>query len=123
MARLGNIKLSLNDNDQFLITSTENIDDFGKEIGYKENDILKKINGQVINLEQWREIIQDFQENTVMGEKVKIEVIRTINGKEKTLKLKAKAMTFNYRLPSKLTVQPNASQEAIKIRNLWLSGT
>ena len=61
--------------------------------------------------------------NTVMGEKVKIEVIRTINGKEKTLKLKAKAMTFNYRLPSKLTVQPNASQEAIKIRNLWLSGT
>ena len=54
VARLGNIKLSLNDNDQFLITSTENLDDFGKEIGYNENDILKKINGQVINLEQWR---------------------------------------------------------------------
>ncbi|MDC1516246.1 peptidase M61 [Cyclobacteriaceae bacterium] len=122
LAMWGNFKLGLNDNNQILALATDNLDDFGTQIGFQQNDIFYKLNGNELNIDTWRDLLYDFQENTIAGTKVKIELIREIKGKTKILKRKAKAETYQYQYPDELFITKEATPQENKIRTYWING-
>ena len=122
LAMWGNFKLGLNDNNQILALATDNLDDFGTQIGFQQNDIFYKLNGNELNIDTWRDLLYDFQENTIADTKVKIELIREIKGKTKILKRKAKAETYQYQYPDELFITKEATPQENKIRTYWING-
>ena len=122
LALWGNFKLGLNDNNQIIALDTDQLDAFGTQIGFQENDVFYKLNDNELNLDTWRALLYDFQENTIDGSKVKIELIRKIKGKTKIIKRKAKAETYLYQYPNELIISNESSPEENKIRSYWING-
>ena len=122
LAFWGNFKLGLNDNNQIIALATDNLDAFGTQIGFQENDVFYKLNGNELNLKTWRNLLYDFQENTIAGSKVKIELIREIKGKTKIIKRKAKAETYQYQYPDELIIAKEATPQENKTRTYWING-
>ena len=122
LALWGNFKLGLNDNNQIIALATDNLDAFGTQIGFQENDVFYKLNGNELNLKTWRNLLYDFQENTIAGSKVKIELIREIKGKTKIIKRKAKAETYQYQYPDELIIAKEATPQENKTRTYWING-
>ena len=122
LALWGNFKLGLNDNNQIIALATDNLDAFGTQIGFQENDVFYKLNGNELNLKTWRNLLYHFQENTIAGSKVKIELIREIKGKTKIIKRKAKAETYQYQYPDELIIAKEATPQENKTRTYWING-
>ncbi|MAJ49993.1 MAG: peptidase M61 [Flammeovirgaceae bacterium] len=122
LAYWGNFKLGLNENNQIIALDTDHLDAFGTQIGFKENDVFYKLNGNELNLSTWRNLLLDFQENTIDGSKVKIELIREIKGKTKIIKRKAKAETYQYKYPNELIISNESDPQENKLRSFWING-
>ncbi len=74
---LGNPDLNYNDETKRLfVEGIRDLDEFGKELGYKKGDELSKLNGQEIKLEKVKEMIGDYYGNLREGDKVTIEIYR-----------------------------------------------
>ena len=121
LALWGNFKLGINEKNQIIALNTDHLDAFGTQIGFQENDVFYKLNGKELNLETWRDLLLDFQENTKDGSKVKIELIREIKGKTKTIKRKAKAETYQYKYPDELIISNESGPQEDKIRSYWMN--
>lgn len=121
LALWGNFKLGMNENNEIIVLNTDHLDAFGSQIGFQENDIFHKLNGKELNLETWRDLLLNFQENTKDGSKVKIELIREIKGKTKTIKRKAKAETYQYKYPNELIISNKSGPQEDKIRSYWMN--
>ncbi len=83
---LGNVDLNVNENDQIYIESTENVDEFGKKMKYKEDDVLFSINGKELNLGNAKEIFTNLRENAQEGDRLEVIVLRGKKMKKKKLK-------------------------------------
>ena len=121
LALWGNFKLGLNDNNQIIALDTDHLDAFGAQIGFQENDVFYKLNGNELNLDTWRDLLYDFQENTITGSKVKIELIREIKGKTKIIKRKAKAETYQQQYPNELLISNDVTSKENKLRSYWIN--
>jgi predicted metalloprotease with PDZ domain len=74
---LGNPDLNYNEKTKRLfIEDASDLDEFGKQLGFKKGDELYKLNGVEIKIEKVKEIISNYYEGLNEGEKVTIEVYR-----------------------------------------------
>ena len=119
---LGNISFSANENYQIIVENTANMNEFGKQLGYQPGDILQSINGKEITLETIQDVLEGFQMNTQSGDKIKIDVLREMNGKQKKVKLKAIAELVEVDRPSEIISQTELSDLQKQTRNIWLNG-
>jgi predicted metalloprotease with PDZ domain len=120
---LGNIGFMQNeDGSRLKIVDISEMNDFGVEMGYKKDDILLSVNGDEIYLDNAAEVFENFQNNIDTGKKVKVQVLREINGETKVIKLKAKAMSVETTEKHKLEFAENPSDDALNLRNKWLNG-
>jgi predicted metalloprotease with PDZ domain len=85
---LGNTDLNFNEKtNRLYIAGISEMDEFGKDLGFKMNDELSKINGKEIKIESIKEIINSYYESLKEGDKVSVEVYRP-KGKKGKYKIK-----------------------------------
>jgi predicted metalloprotease with PDZ domain len=74
---LGNPDLNYNEKTKRLfVERTGDLDEFGKELGYKVGDEFSKLNGKEIRIEQVKEIIGDYYNTVKEGDVVTLEIYR-----------------------------------------------
>ncbi|MEQ9425249.1 MAG: peptidase M61 [Cyclobacteriaceae bacterium] len=118
---LGNISLGVDpDTRQVAITGTSEMNDFGKEMAYQIGDKLKSFNGTEVTTENIADLVAEFRNTFNAGDKVKMEVKRSVNGKSKKVKLKAPAQTIETEVEGEIRVNRNATDEQVKLRKAWI---
>lgn len=85
---LGNVDMDVTKDGKIFVTSTKELDKFGKKIGYKKGDVLISLNGQQIDMHNVGQILNEYKQNVKKGDTLEILVKRR-GKKEKLLKTKA----------------------------------
>ncbi len=116
----GNIGINVNEDSKLVIDDISEMNEFGKALGYKEGDVLLKLQGTPVTLVDARKILTDFHDNTKPGEKVTVLVAREVKGKVKEKKLKAKAQTVTTTRNDVLEFNPDATEDQLRLRKVWL---
>lgn len=74
---LGNPDLDYNEKTKRIyVSSVQDLDAFGKELGYKKGDELNKLNGQELNIQKIKEAIGNYYDTVKEGDQVTVEVYR-----------------------------------------------
>ncbi len=120
---VGNIEFGYNfGTGRIKVASTDDLDDFGKDMGWKVGDEIIEFNGIEVDLYTIGDVISDFYSNTQIGDKVEVLVARPDgedNFKEK--KLKAKARTAEYTEYHLMQAVPEPSELQLRMRKVWIN--
>ncbi|WP_425391775.1 peptidase M61 [Ekhidna sp.] len=116
----GKFTPALNENQEIYVAGTDEMNDFGKDLGLKEGDVLLEWAGQEINIQSFQDVIQSFYNDTKAGDKITVMVRREVKGKTKEVKLKAKAKKVKSSQKHLLEEIENPSPEQQKIKAFWL---
>jgi predicted metalloprotease with PDZ domain len=100
----------------FFIKDTKNLDDFGKSIGFKEGDILKKWDGKDLNIESINEVLGGFFGGMIEGLPFTIDVERD----GKPVQLKGTVTKSNVMKDYVLELTPNPTPAQLELRKQWL---
>jgi len=118
---LGGIGLSYNPETKHLfIAGISEMNDFGNSMGYKVNDEIISINGEVLDIQNVQEQLDDYKQNVKEGEKVTVVIARERKGKVKNKTLKGKAFLVEKQKNYLIEFNEKATKEQIQIRNAWL---
>ena len=118
---LGGVLLSFNPETQRLfIADMGSIDEFGESMGYKTNDEIVSINGEMVDVDKVQEQIATYKKNTKPGDKVEVVVARRDKGEYKNKKLKSKAVLVEKHKGFLIEFDPNATPDQLKLRKQWL---
>ncbi|MGZ3865638.1 MAG: M61 family metallopeptidase [Bacteroidia bacterium] len=103
-----------------VVFDTQKMDDFGKKMGYRENDEIVLFNGKQVTMENYKEVLFGFLQNAKVGDKLEVEVARKKRKKEKIKTLSAKVQTVRVTIPNHITVNKEATQKQVIARSAWL---
>ncbi|UTA68841.1 peptidase M61 [Emticicia sp. 21SJ11W-3] len=104
------------------IANASNMNDFGKKMGYQQNDEIISLNGQPFELTKVQHLLDDYSNNTKEGDPVVMEVARkNSEGKEEIVKLSAPAMLVEVVEKNVLKPADNPTPAQLKLRKDWLS--
>ncbi|MCU0355058.1 MAG: peptidase M61, partial [Cytophagales bacterium] len=119
---LGGIQLGYNpDTKRLVIASTEQINDFGRKIGYQEKDELVSLNGTALTLENAQQAITDYRDKTKEGDNLEIVVVRKdANGKEQQVKLQGKVEAQEVEQRHLFSLMQNPTAEQTALRGAWI---
>ena len=112
------------DNGTIFIQNEEMLDPFGKALGYKNGDVIKKMNGK--DFPQLGPELQPFLGEIVMsfnvGDPFSVTVNRPneIDGNTEEVLLETPLFKIKRPAPFNLTIIEDATLEQIKLRNEWL---
>ncbi len=120
VATTGKFSLGVNEDQEIIIQDISNLNDFGKALGYQKDDVLLSWNGHPVNLETVNFVFEDHYANTEANDKIKVVVRRIVDGKEKEVKLKSKAVLVESTAKHVLEINENPSKEQMEIRDIWL---
>ncbi|MFY0625084.1 MAG: peptidase M61 [Reichenbachiella sp.] len=118
---LGHISFSVNDEDnRLIIQSIDAMNTFGKEMGYKEGDIIVKFDGVDIDIENYEEEFAAFKERHKKGDEIVALVLREDKkGKRKKKKLSANAIEVEVKSKAYMEIEFNATEQQEAIRKAW----
>ncbi len=119
---VGNIGLDVDDDQNIIVASTDEMNDFGKDMGFVTYDIIKSVNGDEFNLQTAGDILNAWRYDFKEGKKIKIVVLRMVEGEQKEIKLKAKAQTVETEERHILTFMESPSEEQEEVKKYWLEG-
>ncbi|ALI97887.1 M61 family metallopeptidase [Rufibacter tibetensis] len=104
-----------------MVASVENLNAFGKQLGYKAGDQLWQINGEDLNLRNATDLINKHVMNTKEGTPISVTVGRKdANGTVKPVVLKANLTAAEETVSHLLTPDPNATPAQVALREAWL---
>ncbi|WP_242927429.1 peptidase M61 [Pontibacter vulgaris] len=108
--------------DKITVADTEDLDAFGKKLGFKTDDQLLTMNGKEITPLTIRDIIGTQLQEMKPGEPIVFEVGRKNKaGKIKKKKLKGKVMQVERETLYVLQPAPDATEQQLKLRAAWLN--
>lgn len=99
---------------------TENMDEFGKAMGFKEGDELIAFNGTELTLNNVKDVLVSFLTKAKEGKKLKVVVSRVVDGKSKKVKLKGKIQKVGVTERHLISPNEDATPEQVKVRKAWL---
>lgn len=119
---LGGISIGLSAaTNRLIVVNTPNMDDFGKAMGYQENDELLKFDGKKLTLDNAQVVISKFMNDVKEGDELKVVVMRkNEKGKLKKVKLSSKVFRVIPSRRSNLVLFPNPSPEQSLVRAAWI---
>jgi predicted metalloprotease with PDZ domain len=119
---LGNMEVNFNpETKRLIVTNTDQLDEFGKAMGFKEGDEFVAFNSKKLTIENLQQVIVDYIRNGKAGDQVTILVARKDDkGLEKEVKLSAKAIETEKRQRHVLRPVENPSAEQLALRKAWL---
>ncbi|HAD97440.1 MAG TPA: peptidase M61 [Cryomorphaceae bacterium] len=119
----GNLSFSYNfETERLRVEDVNDMDAFGRELGFREGDELIEFNGEEVKLSNVTDILNQYYESTEVGDKVKVKIARPDGDggfKEKTLK--AKAIMGNVKRKHDLEVMENPTPAQLKMRKAWIN--
>ena len=120
---LGHLSFSVNESDnRLIIQSIDQMNVFGKEMGYKEGDIIYKFDGVEIDIENYEEEFLAFNDRHQVGDKIQAVVLRTDEkGKLKKVKLKAEAIEIDRKIEASMMLSDTPSATQLKLRKDWVN--
>ncbi|MEO1437758.1 MAG: hypothetical protein AAFV80_19620, partial [Bacteroidota bacterium] len=101
---------------EFFIQDEAALDDFGKAIGFKQNDVLKSWGGEALTIQTINEVLTDFFINAKEGDDLVIGVTR--GGEE--VDLKTKVILVESEEKHGFELMEAATDEQIALRKAWL---
>lgn len=118
----GDIAFGFNPATQRLVYSERSeFDEFGKDLGLQHGDELLAINDEEITLQNIRELIQNYLQNSEEGDKIKITVARPEEeGEYDEEKLKARVILSPNVIKHDLQLLDQLSPEQAKLRQAWI---
>jgi predicted metalloprotease with PDZ domain len=120
---LGGVSIGLNPaNNHLIALNTTQMDDFGKAMGYQENDEILKFNGKKLTLDNAQVVLTDYMQHVKEGDQLKVVVLRkkSENAKAKKVKLHSKVFAVLPVRRSNLVLTPNPTSRQFMIRNSWI---
>lgn len=119
---LGNVGLGFDsDRNMLIISSVDDVNSFGEQLGYEKGDLLVSINDNIISPMNFEEVYSKFLSQKE-GEKVTIVVLRkNKKGIEKEKKLKGKVTAISTTMGGAVTWDVNPTEKQLKIRKSWLN--
>jgi predicted metalloprotease with PDZ domain len=119
---LGGAAMGYNqETDKIYVMDTGNMDEFGKSLGYKNNDDIISINGVKIGADNINTEITRLKKTLKVGDKVEVVVSREEKGKKKNVTLKSKAMEVEKTKKYLIEFNPSATPEQLSQQKFWLS--
>ncbi len=107
---------------KIIVAETEDMDEFGKRMGFMKNDQLLKFNDTKITTENIRSLIADSLQQMRPGDRITITVGRKrSNGSVRTKKLKGRVTPIERQTMHLLEVDPNATEQQKALRAAWLN--
>lgn len=117
---LGGIRIREN-NGQFFIASTQNLNEFGKKMGYAAGDSVLSINGTLITSKNLNEILTALNIQAKEGDILKVVVVRKNAEKNEIVTLVQPIFFVDIKHFNELLFDDNASKQQLMLRNNWLS--
>jgi predicted metalloprotease with PDZ domain len=103
-----------------MIANTSEATDLGQRLGLKAMDEIVSVNGQPFNLETYASVLQAYDEEFKMGDKVSFVVKRKVSDTEtrqETLSADLREATVTY--PTLVPLE-NPSASALQLRQAWM---
>lgn len=118
----GSPDLDLNPETQrLMVTDTKDIDDFGKDLGFKKGDELYKLNGVELKIESVKDVIGNYFNTVKEGDKVTIDIYRPKGkGKYKAKILKAKAKKIKITERNKIALKEKLTEKQKQTLRAWI---
>ena len=118
---LGSIGLGLNEEQKLMVADNSHMNEFGKQMGYQNGDVLLAVNGQPISLIVFQQMLDKLNEEAVTGQPLTITVRRKVDGETKEVDLTAPILKLPVIGRNVLVEKEDATPQQIKLRNAWLS--
>ena len=122
VASLGKVTLGYNaKTSRVAVTDVEQMNEFGKKLGYRKGDEFVSLNGKEMTADTFRQLTSDYQANTKEGDPVEVVVARKgEDGKESNVKLSAPAILVDSDAQYEVISLPNPAPEQTALRDAWL---
>lgn len=119
---MGGIKLGVDpDSKKIVVADASKMSDVGREMGYKEGDVLVKFNGQDLTLQNIEDVLTKFHDTAKEGDKMEVVVMRkNSKGKEKKKKLKGSVQTTTTEVKYQVKPMTNPTEKQVQTRKAWL---
>lgn len=119
---MGGASMSYNEEiDKIYVVDTGNMDEFGKSLGYKNNDIIYSINGVEITADNVKTELARLKNTLKEGDKIEVVVGREVKGKSKNVTLKSKAMLAEKTKKYFIEFNPSATPQQLTLQKAWLN--
>jgi membrane-associated protease RseP (regulator of RpoE activity) len=117
----GKVETAVNKDSRVVISGTDNMNDFGKKMGYQAGDIILEINGQEVTAANARSIIDKAVTNAPAG--APLEVV--VNRKDSKGNFIRKKLTGNITQTAVetthvLRINPEATTQQKQLQQAWL---
>ncbi|MCG8318587.1 MAG: peptidase M61 [Cytophagales bacterium] len=118
----GNINLGFDPEARKLIVSgTDNMNEFGKKMGYKTGDLLLKINERDIPLQGLEQFIDAIKASMQEGDTFSVTVLRAgESGEKEEMILSSEIFKTARKEYHVMSINENATEQQLKIRQAWL---
>jgi len=119
---LGNVGMGIDaGSDRLMVVGTEGMNNFGKQMGYREGDVFVSINGSPVNVDNFQKVYANFLA-LKDGDKVTIVVLRkNKKGIVKEKRLKGKVTAVVSANVGFVQWKPNPTERQLMIRKIWLN--
>ncbi|WP_234462530.1 M61 family metallopeptidase [Adhaeribacter terrigena] len=108
---------------RLIVADTENMNAFGKKMGFKKDDQLISINGEDMSPETAAEVLEKNVKYAPEGSRITVVVNRkNAAGKMQEVKLKGRLMKTLEKTENQLSLDPMATPKQKKLRDAWLYG-
>lgn len=119
---MGGASMSYNqETDRIYVVDTGNMDEFGKSLGYKNNDNIISFNGTEITPDNVKEEMARLKKTLKEGDKVEVVVQREEKGKVKNVTLKAKAISVEKSKKYFIEFDLSATPDQLALQKAWLN--
>jgi predicted metalloprotease with PDZ domain len=114
---LGSVGLGGGQNGKLVVGNVGNLNELGKQLGYKAGDEFVSVNGMSIDLQNATEVLDKYKATAKAGDKLEVVVNRkNESGQTAAVTLTGKVITIS---TSALELNPNATPQQLKVRNAW----
>ncbi|MBA3680593.1 MAG: PDZ domain-containing protein [Bacteroidetes bacterium] len=118
---LGSTDLNFNETtNRLFIASTNDMDEFGKALGFKKGDELSKLNGVELKIDALKEIITEYYEKVKEGDKITIEIYRKKGKKYKVKTLTATAKKVKTVRKNQISLKQQLTDKQKQTLKAWV---
>jgi predicted metalloprotease with PDZ domain len=119
---MGNIIMIPNPQGKMVITDVSRMNEFGKRMGYQQNDEILSLNGMAVTPGNFPELIAFVKEGMKEGQELEVKVARkNESGGVETMRLAAPLMKITNTKKHVLEFMEQPTEQQVLVRNAWLS--
>lgn len=119
---MGGAALSYNqETEKIYVVDTGNLDEFGKSLGYNNNDNIISINKVAITVDNVQDEFFKLKTTLKAGDKVEVVVEREVKGKLKNVTLKSKAILIEKSKKYSIEFNKEITPEQLLLQKYWLN--